>query len=360
MRDWMRSDEPSQLGSQNGEGSSSMICERPQEDLQLAACRAELSAVNRSSGAGALVLPENVPEWLLVAFKRQEGINSNNSRLHLMNFASKIVLNHRIVTLQQEVDRTAEVLRCIRLPPWPCLQLTVAVFDPSDCRVSSQVALELSHKIAEDRLAIAELEAKTEELTTRAGEAEESQRELHRTLTAQTEAIEEELRRQEQVLADHERDMASQQAVITRLRGLCFRSDLCVDAAILLAGIWISGMSLLQLPLQLVLRLGSSKPSRRSWLAQLFRTVFLLIFVHKARKTAAGKGLHSQLGSFRAYSEPAWACIQGAVQSRVKAAIESVTGEEWSGRGAPSQGEGTQQQEAPTMTRRAGPNVEVV
>ena len=64
-----------------------------------------------------------------------------------------------------------------------------------------KVALELSNKIAQDRRAIADLEAKTDELTLRAGEAEESQRDLHRTLTAQTEAIEDELRRQEQVVA---------------------------------------------------------------------------------------------------------------------------------------------------------------
>ena len=108
MRDWMRGGTEPTITQQNNTAQSSTILSS-QEGLQISACRAEIAAVNRSSGAGALVLPENVPEWFLVAFRRQEGINQNNSRLHLMNFASKIVLNHRILTLQQDVDRAAEV-----------------------------------------------------------------------------------------------------------------------------------------------------------------------------------------------------------------------------------------------------------
>ena len=170
-----------------------------------------------------------------------------------MNFASKIYLNHRILTLEKEIDYAGEI------------------------------AMELSRKIEADREAISELEAKTEALNVRADDAEESQRELQESLAAQTEAIEQELQRQEQILSAHKRDMDEQKEVINRLKGLRHRTDMAIDAFLVLAAVWISGLSLLQFPIHLFVRILSSRSNRRSWLAQFLRSVFVVVFVSRFR-----------------------------------------------------------------------------
>merc|ERR1711871_626739 len=184
--------------------------------------------------ADALV-PRDAPEWLRMVLRRQEDVNTMNRRLNLMNFASKMWLNHRIVGLERQVDQGRGVA----------------------------AALQRTCDAHRDR--IAELESQTQTLDLRANEAEDAQAELQTALQEQTEAIETELRRQEQILAEHNRAMESQQDMIERLRGLCSRQDLAIDGAILLVGIWLSSITLLRLPMMMMSRVVSKKPAHRTW-----------------------------------------------------------------------------------------------
>jgi len=121
--------------------------------------------------------------------------------------------------------------------------------------------------------------------------------------------------------------MESQKQVINKLRGLCFRQDIAIDSAILLVGVWVSGISLLQFPIAIVARLASTRSGTRSWLSQVLRLLFIIGFVKKTRSAAVKRGVHSRMGSWMDYVRLGGSYLSESVKSKVGEVVNYSQGQ---------------------------------
>lgn len=235
------------------------------------AARAELQAARSASIELRSIIPPGIPPWLLLVLQRQEGINQTNTRMNAINMAGKLMLVSRIDHMQKELEQQLEF------------------------------AAALQQQVVQQQEGIRALEASVAELEEHGEGLEREHRAMREEMEANKRQMELELEQHQVELEAQKLQLRESERVITQLKQLSVGQDFLIDSAILLTSLWVSSLSLVNLPLQLISSLIAIKRRNAIAIGQVLKLAVAWILARNARKIAKRFNLHSEMGSFRVY-----------------------------------------------------------